>query len=254
MLLATSLAFSTIFALVPMVALFMAVSKLSGNFVQFAQDFRDGLLNYITAGAGEDLVDQLTMILNDVEPTGMGIFGVLGLLFTSTKMIYDLDTTIVRIWHEHRSTRWWKRIFVYIAILVISPLVLSALAGILDWDILNQFFSVFLTSASVLLFASLYISFKFAPPEPISKRAALSGALFTYLLLTLGKELYTWSTANMFSYNKLYGSLAFLPLFLFWLFFVWCFILGGLALTKAVDDVISGKTAEDLRQKIKQKS
>lgn len=236
LLLATSLAFSSIFALVPMIALFMAVSKVFGNFSAFSSEFKEGVLDYLTAGAGAELVNQLSVTLSHVEPMGMGVFGLVGLLFTSMRMIYDLDTTIVRVWNKERTTKWWTRGLTYLAILALSPLALTISAGVLDWSILNQFLSIFVRTTSILLFVSLFLCFKFAPPKPVSKRAAFLGALFTYVFLVLGKETYIWVTSNIFSYDYLYGSLAFLPLFLFWLFMIWCFILCGFTVTKAVDD------------------
>lgn len=242
-LLATSLAFSTIFALVPIIAVFMAVSKVTGKFWDYAQSFESEILTYVTAGAGEGLMNKFSMVLDEVNAASVGLIGFIGLLFTSVRMIYDLDTVILKIWHENRESQWWKRILIYGAIIVVSPAALSVAAGFLDWEVLNQFFSVFLTTSSVLILICLFICFKFTPPVRVSYSAAIVGAVSTYILLSLGKEIYTWATGNIFSYNKIYGSLAFLPLFLFWLFIIWCLILSGFIITKAIDDVFPHKGA-----------
>jgi membrane protein len=239
MLLASSLSFSTIFSLVPILAVFISVSHLSGNFWDFAGELRGGFLEYLASGVGNrDLVVQLSLVISKVDPAGMGLLGFLGILITAVRMIYDLDSTIQRIWQEKRRTHLYKRVLIYLVILMATPLAFSVLAGVLDWTQISRFIRLFSTTTSVLLFFGLFICFKFTPPGVIAKRAALAGTLFTYVTLILGKGIYKWVMLNLFNYNKLYGSLAFLPLFLFWLFVLWCLILLGFTLTKAVDDVI----------------
>ncbi|HAG91795.1 MAG TPA: hypothetical protein DCL41_07980 [Bdellovibrionales bacterium] len=237
LLLATSMAFSSIFALVPVLAIFTAVSQWAGNLGEFSFNFKELLLNYITSGAGERLVTQLSASLGGVKPMGIGIFGLVGLLSASIKIIYDFDSVILRVWNGKRHATWWKRGMVYILILILSPLAISVAAGLLDWDVLKQFVGLFSSTATVLVFLALFLCFKFTPPEKVKLRSAFGGAVFSYILLKVGQKIYLWSTVNVFAYDKLYGSLAFVPLFLFWLFLIWVFILAGLAMTKAIDEV-----------------
>lgn len=239
LLLATSMAFSSIFALVPVLAIFTSVSQMAGNFGEFSLNFKEEVLNFITSGAGETLVTRLSANLSQVKPMGLGLFGLVGLLFASLKVIYDLDSTIVKIWQEKRQTRWWKRGVVYVLLLLVSPMALSTAAGLLNWTLLNQFISLFVNTASILVLLCLFLCFKFAPPESVSTWSSFFGSLFSFALLIGGQKVYLWATVNIFTYDRLYGSLAFLPLFLLWMFLIWIFILGGLAMTKAIDDVRS---------------
>ncbi len=235
-LLATNLAFYTIFALVPVFALFLFVSNLAGNFIVVTEELGVEIFQYLLAGSGSELFREYSSVISQVEPAGMGIIGIAGLLFTSVKMVFNLDTSILRIWKEERDRKWWQRILIYTGIIVFAPVILAIAAGVLDWEVLNRIIPVFLRSTTVIIFLCLYLCFKYTPPKKISKSAALSGAIFTFILLYLGKEIYTWVTTHLFSYDRIYGSLAFLPLFLLWLFIIWSLILTGFTITKAIDE------------------
>jgi membrane protein len=50
------------------------------------------------------------------------------------------------------------------------------------------------------------------------------------LMLAIVQYGYTWVTANVLNYNRIYGSLAVIPLFLIWILLFWIvFLLGAAA-------------------------
>lgn len=235
-LLATSLAFSTVFALAPVFALFISIAVLSDNVISIPQYLLDDALNYLLAGTGDELIQRLKELMQGVDPVKFGLVGLFGLLFTTTKMIYDLDMAIVRIWKAQRDRIFWQRALIYTGIVLLAPLCLSVAASILDWNI---FSNEFLSTRTSIVLLCLFIAFKFTPPTKIRPLAALYGTLFTGVILYLGKEVYVWTTMNIFNYSKTFGSLAFIPLFLFWLFVIWYIVLSGFVFVRLTNLVLN---------------
>ena len=68
---------------------------------------------------------------------------------------------------------------------------------------------------SLSIFTLIY---KLVPRCPTHWRSTWPGALTATVLFELGKDLFTWYLANIAAYAQVYGSLASVMIFLFWIY------------------------------------
>ena len=79
--------------------------------------------------------------------------------------------------------------------------------------------------------ALFYAIYKFVPNRPVSWKPAMISGFIIAVLWNLARIGYAFYTANFVKYNKIYGSLAAIPILLVWIYIVWIIVLGGAALT-----------------------
>jgi membrane protein len=232
---AGALSYTTVFALVP---LSMVVFGVLSAFPVFNQ-WDDRLTNYIftnfvpsSARKVEDYLKGFTANTGQLTTAGV-IALVTSLLIT----LFSVEGTFNRIWRVKTARPKFSRFLVYWTVLTLGALV-AATSLALSW----QFFSLALFStgpgrlleAAMLKLAPMVIEllafttiFRVVPHRTIKWRHAAAGALLSVLLFELVKWGISLYIGSFNSYQKIYGPLAFAPIFLLWIYLGWVSILLG---------------------------
>lgn len=233
---ASSLAFTTLMAIVP---LFTVVLALFTAFPVFGR-FRTGLEKYFVQSLVPDTIAHpvLTTLNQFANKAGkIGGFGLVGLLVTSVMLLLTIDRTLNAIWRVRVSRPLAQRIMVYWAALTLGPLVLgvsltassyaisvskgwiggasSGLALVLD---VGQF---------VLVGWAMAAMFRHVPNTHVRWSHAWAGGLFTAAGIELAKKLLAAYFSRVPVYATLYGAFASLPIFFIWLYLAWVIVLLG---------------------------
>jgi membrane protein len=128
-----------------------------------------------------------------------------------------------------------------------APLVIAqidAIRGFLpDWAWLATT-AEFLAGALVL-WVLLLMTYLWVPNTVVKVRPAMVGAFTAAILIEAAKHLLGIYTSQALTLNKLYGSLGLIPLFMFWMYLMWIFVLLGLEVS-AIIQVLRGRDIEIL--------
>lgn len=235
---AASLAYSTLFALVPLTALFLG---FLGSFTGMAADVpelgdfvvRQFLPN--TAGVGE--VVQKVKEFSQVVAS-LNIVTIPFIVVTSLLLISSVEYALNQVWQVFESRPISHRVGIYCAILVLAPiLALSAyytakyrveplllnVSG--EVDFINRLYdSAVPFVIDLIAFVSLYY---LVPKAPVQFRSAVFGGVFASLLFGSAKAAFAIYIRGFSSYERIYGTLAAIPIFLFWLYLAWTIVLFG---------------------------
>lgn len=239
---AGALSFTTVFALVP---LSMVVFGVLSAFPAFS-DWSDRLSDYIfsnfvpsSARSVEKYLKQLSSNVGQLTAAGV-IALVISLLIT----LNGVETTFNRIWRVHAARPRLGRFLVYWTVLTLGALMAAA-----SLAISARFFAmeVFKTDAGhvlengllqlapmvieLLAFTAIY---RVVPHRTVKWRHALAGALLAMLLLETVKAVMGLYFGSFATYSKIYGTLAFVPIFLLWIYLGWVSILLGASLASSV--------------------
>lgn len=254
-LLITSMTFNTMLSIVPIVALVLAVVKahLSGHpeSVEMVKDF---IYRNLAIGSPEQISATLDMFLARIEGGVLGAIGFLSLSFTSVMLVQDISKAVHRIWQLPSTKKIYWRYLQYLLVVLLGPLMLLAAALLLHSEYLDFLTKIpFFSVGSVISIVLLFAVYKWAPQQHVCTKSALIGALTTAALIYLLREAYKWIAINILQYNKIYGSLAAIPMFLVWLWVLWGVFLFGVALTATLhkqrtleDENKAGSTAKSL--------
>ena len=235
--LSASLAYQTLFSLVPLVAVTFGVLSAIPGFESYMADAdRFVARSLLPERSGAQIVEYiLSFSRNAVSMTALGA---LGLVVTILFLVTSVERALNEIWCVSVPSKWWRPLGLCLVALSLWPLVILALVTLVYEAVSLSIHLVrpeggggLALRAGGLLVAALCFAavYGFVPNTPVRMRDALAGgvsAAFGFFLLQKGFAFYVGSMPSLF---VLYGAFAIVPVFLLWLYLSWAIILlGGL--------------------------
>lgn len=233
---AGSLAYSTVLSLVPFVVLTLAVFQMIGGLETLEPIVQSLFLQYFREAVGSEASQILKKILTRVRPEALGLTSLFFLIFTSLRLLQDIESGISSMWSRTTSRPLLKKLLVSWIFLVFFTGGLAVYTGFRSLDFLKPIVNTqreLLDYTVVIL--GLFGIYKYLPPAKVRSRSAVISALIAGLGLMALQSSFALITKKFFTFSKIYGSLATIPLLLMWVLFVWYVILAGAALTASLD-------------------
>lgn len=234
--LAGSLTFTTVLAIVPLLAVALA---LFTAFPQF-HEFSDALQAFLTNSLMPPVVSENVMTyLNDFAQQASRLTAIGGsfLVVTVLLLILSVDKALNEIWRVSKPRSMGQRLLVYWALLTLGPLMTgaslwaTALLARESFGVISQIpyllemtlkVSPFIVSAAG--FAAL---FAIVPNARVAPRDAIVGGILVAVLLEVMKTGFAFYVSQISTYTMIYGAFAALPVFLIWVYLSWLSILFG---------------------------
>ena len=257
---AASLSYTSLLAMVPMLAIVLSVLAAVPQFEVFWDHIRGFILDNLMPDSGDRISDYLDVfIANARKMTG---FGVVGLVLAAMVLINTVFTEMNVIFAVKRPRPVLLRLLVYCLVLVGGPLVLAASFSVATYiftqtEVLGAdpsghlaftgFFGRFARGVPALILIAGFTSFyKIAPNRYVAWRDALmggvlAGVLFSGLRWSFGIYLVYFPT-----YKDLYGALSAVPVFLLWMFLSWMVVLLGAVIAASLPDWRAERAKEEL--------
>ena len=235
---ASLLAYTTLLAIVPLLAVIFSLWNLIG----FTEEKRQLIDRYVFQSfvpeVGEAVIHWLNVLA--ARGAGLGWYGVIGLLITALLLLHEIERHFNAIWNEKITTHWLRPLR-YILLIVLGPIASAALVLSLEpvqhWllhfgampALPAQFSYAIAFVVEMVIFLALY---RILPAARVTFLDAFFGALIAAILLNVAKYL----LAQYIRYSiteTLYGALGLLPVFLLWLYMTWLAVLFGAELAAA---------------------
>ncbi len=233
---ASSLTFTTLIALVPLVTVMLAVFSAFPMFSNFQLALEKYFLqSLVPESIARPVLAALTQFAG--RSGQLGTAGFVVLLVTALSMVLTIDRTLNGIWRVPRPRSIGQRVLVYWAALTLGPLALgfslsmtsyalsvsSGMAGVLPGSL-----SALLGSADfVLLAAAMAGLFHYVPNTQVRWRHAWAGALFVAVAFEAAKLGLAWYLKSVPTYSVIYGAFATVPILLLWIYLGWVIVLLG---------------------------
>ena len=239
---AMSLVFTTLLALVPLLAVSFSVLKAFEVHNQL-----DGVLSSFLAPLGPSGAELSVQIIGFVDNMNVGVLGSLGLgllFYTVISMLQKVERAFNYTWRVVESRGIGARISDYISVLVIGPvLMFSALgltASVTGTSVFQQVtsieplgFVVYLLSLLLpyfLVTAAFVFTYAFVPNTKVDFRAALTGGVAAGLLWETTGWLFASVIVKSSQYTAIYSGFAILIFFMIWIYLSWLILLVGASL------------------------
>jgi len=230
---ASALAFTTILALVPLLALSLSTFQYVGGVERALETIETLVSQYLVFGTHILLMQKMTALIERLNAQSLGVFGLGFATVTSARLFIQINRAVQRIWGTKGQHRDWLRFIVFFGLMFFAPMILAVSIGWLSSLAMQdaQLFSKLWSSNSFFrlffLFVPIFYLIKWAPTRRVAWHSALLSSGLTFLALIWAQKAYIWATLNLFNYNELYGSLAAFPLFLIWIYIWWSLMLFG---------------------------
>ncbi len=232
---ASALTYTTLVALVPILAMSLAVLKGLGYDIQL----QSALIDY-TAEMPEQFRIMVANLLGAVARANFAQIGGIGaviLLLTVVQMLSRIEQSFNRVWLVTRNRGWSQRFANYVSIVVVVPILLVGAIGLTAQVRLGGELIERLNLLRFAPFLSTWIAFSILygamPNTKVRLAPALASGFVGAVLWHLWFRFYITIQPGVTRYNLIYGTLASVPIFLVWLYFSWSIVLLGARVTFA---------------------
>ena len=237
---ASSLAFTSLLSLVPLLTVMFG---LFGE-ISVLQNFSTLIQNFIFANFVPEFgqtIEQYIYIFS-TKASQLTISGSVFLVLIAMMLLATIDNSFNRIWKIKKKRNPIKRILIYFSLLIMGPLLigigLALTSYLLSIPVIADVDTTFNVKTHLLgwlpflmtsiAFILLYI---LVPNCYVYKKYAVSAGVICAILFELAKYGFGIYVKEMSGYENIYGALAILPLFLVWIYISWVIILFGAHIT-----------------------
>lgn len=237
---AMGLVYSTLFAIVPLIAVAVAVLQVFG-FQSALEPVLHEFLRPLGA-QGNELAGRILGFVENVQGSILGTVGFVFLLFTALSMIQKVEGALNFVWHVERSRSFGRRLTEYLVVLLVGPAVaviamvllasfeasdvVARLSGLDGDPAARPRFAPYVMMIGLFLFVYVYM-----PNVRVRIGPAFVGALFAGALWATTGALFARIVVYSAKTAAIYAGFAVVLLFLVWLYLSWLILLLGAQLS-----------------------
>jgi membrane protein len=276
---ASALAYTTLLALIPVLAIAVSVttSLLQNQGEKQIRESIDYLVTRVApalsievqegdvtlANKRAEVVGKITDFIGNIRSGTLGLTSFIALLFVAISLLRTIEAAFNDIWGVNRGRGWLRSSVQYWAAITLGPVVLVLAIGLSTSPHFERTAQVLgrLGLAGALCLQAVpfvVVSLAFAlfyqlmPNTRVRWSAALLGGLVGGCLWQLNNLFNVLYVSRVVSYSHIYGSLAAIPLFLIGLYFSWLIVLFGAQVAYAIQNrraYLDEKLAEGVNQR-----
>jgi membrane protein len=235
MQISSSLTFTTLLALVPIITIALTLISAFPMFADMSAALKTFVLQNMlpqSADAIARYAEQFTTNAARLTAVGIGALSVTAILLLMT-----IDRAFNDIWRVRHSRPIIQRVVVYWTLLTVGPVLVGASLTLTSWlvtrsvklvggipgagVVLLTLVPFMLTSVALAL---LYLTM---PNRRISPRDALTGGFIAGLAFEVMKRAFAFYITSFPTYKLVYGAFATVPVFLMWVYVSWLVVVFG---------------------------
>lgn len=247
---AASLSYTSLLAIVPLLAIGLAMFAAFPSFSGLRQDVLRAIIENMAPSFGGVVQEYLdTFIANAGKTTGAGI---LALAATAILMIHTIQLAFDKIWGATSRSIRLRRFPIYWAIITLGPLLFGVSFSISTYVFQEAGSASFYgLSTGVKILATVMpfvletigfaLFYRLIPTRPVRVVDAVYGAFVAAFLFEVLKKGFGEYVRAFPSYEVVYGALATIPVFLLWMYLVWVTVLVGAEVAAALPEWRSGR-------------
>ena len=165
-------------------------------------------------------------------------------IITAVLVVDLVEAEINAIWRIERKRPLLRRAMMYTIGITAGPVLVGGAILFIRWIIGLSINAVALNRADIpaivhvvtfsLTVAAFTLLYVIAPARKVRWIHGFSGGLLSAVVFEITRVVFAFYVANSPSYEILYGALAAVPIFMFWVYVFWLIVLAGAAVTAAL--------------------
>ncbi|MCQ2740695.1 MAG: YihY family inner membrane protein [Alphaproteobacteria bacterium] len=253
---ASSLSYTSLIALVPLIAVGLAVFSAFPVFNDIRAQLQETLIQNLVPSIGQEVSRHLNDFISATAK--LTTVGVIGIAITAILLLSTIENSFNYIFKVHKPRSIKTKITLYWTIITLGPLLYGAgfsLRGYfftLQKFMPEQFAGISLmqcilpTLFSLMSFILIYL---LVPNKKVNFWHAFWGSVITIIGFAIMRKFFGTFIASSMTYTTLYGTMAAIPLLLVWLYLNWAVVIFGATFTAALDEYKDQKNIENSNTK-----
>jgi len=241
---ASSLSYTSLIAIVPLVAIGLAIFSAFPVF----SEIRDQLQLLMLQNFVPDIEEEITQYFNSfVSATAkLTTVGVVGIAITAILLLSTIENSLNFIFKVYKARSIKTKITLYWTVITLGPLLLGtafslrgyiyALENFMPESIRGTQICLSALLPNILTILALMILYVLVPNKKVNIFHAFCGSVIATLLFFILRKCFSGFLASTNTYNILYGALAIIPIMLIWLYLIWASVIFGAVITAAIGE------------------
>jgi membrane protein len=211
-------------------------------FLKIQTNFSELLLKVFLPSSAEQITEIIKQIANKKIP--FNFFSFIILLFSSYslfKIINDSFDNILNV-HEMKRKDFLNNFVKFLGMTLFGGLLILILFSATSLPFFSKFFNLGIlqrlsmyVTPFVLLFLIFSLGFLFIPSVKVQFKSIVIGASSAAITWIIIKSLFNWYIEHLTNIEIIFGVLAFVPIFLFWIYTNWIVILSGVIIVSILE-------------------
>jgi len=237
---AAALTFATVFAMIPVIALSFSMFTSFKAFNDFFERVRSLIFKHFIPSTSTKITEYI--LLYSQNTAALSLISLIILIITAVALFSTIEHSFNAIFNIKRNRPIMNKIAYIWSILTLAPLLIAS-SFYLSTNIMEQPFMeriihiAFLKSLYtnliplILTWITFFLAYQLLPYTKIPIKTSLLSAVVAGSFWECAKYGFDLYVSYVPTYNKIFGSIGIIPIFLLWIFYSWIFVLFGAELT-----------------------
>jgi len=250
-LFAASLSFYTIFTIIPLLLIVMAILTSLPSFSEYYEKIQGFIFSNLMPVNSDTVMYQINGFL--ANSSKMGAIGFVAILVSSLLFFKNFEYIANKIFHAKQRTLW-QSITTYWTLLTLTPIALGVsfyitgyIATLISSHSLTSGINILPLIPYIIIWGLFFLIFQIAANVKINPKASLISSFVISVIFSISKNAFIYYVFLNKSYTTMYGSFAILMFLFLWIYVSWIIFIYGLKLCYIIDKVYKN------RQSVKEK-
>ena len=237
---AAALSYTTLFSIIPIMALLFAMAKGFGFANLMERFLRNGAVENGSIDTVMGLIDSYLAYAKSGVFIGVGV---IMLLWAIINLADSIESNMNAIWDVKKPRSYFRKLTDYMALFIAFPLVIILYAGVSIFmttfyeglvanELISSFVHFCIKCAPYVLSGLIMTGlFLFIPNTKVRFKNAFIPGMITGVVFQAFLYIYIQIQMSVSSYNAIYGSFAIIPMFMLWADISWSIILFGVEMS-----------------------
>ncbi|HIP02120.1 MAG TPA: YihY family inner membrane protein [Campylobacterales bacterium] len=244
-LFAASLSFYTIFTIIPLLLIMMAILTSLPSFADYYEKIQGFIFSNLMPVNSDTVMLQINGFLQNSSK--MGAIGFVAILVSSLLFFKNFEYIANRIFHA-KSRTLWESITTYWTLLTLTPIALGIsfyitgyIATLMASNSLTSGLNILPLVPYIIIWGLFFLIFQIAANAKINPKASAISSFIVSIIFSVSKNAFIYYVFLNKSYTTMYGSFAILMFLFLWIYVSWIIFLYGLKLCHIIDEIYKKK-------------
>ncbi|WP_457743652.1 YihY family inner membrane protein [Sulfurimonas sp.] len=250
-LFAASLSFYTIFTVIPLLLIIMAILTSLPSFSEYYEKIQGFIFSNLMPVNSDTVMNQINGFLQNSSK--MGAIGFAAILVSSLLFFKNFEYIANKIFHAKPRTLW-ESITTYWTLLTLTPIALGVsfyitgyIATLMASNSLTSGINILPLIPYIIIWGLFFLIFQISANAKIDPKASLISSFIISVIFSISKNGFIYYVFLNKSYTTMYGSFAILMFLFLWIYVSWIIFIYGLKLTHIINQIY--KNREGVEQK-----
>jgi len=250
-LFAASLSFYTIFTIIPLLLIIMAILTSLPSFSEYYEKIQGFIFSNLMPVNSDTVMNQINGFLQNSSK--LGAIGFVAILVSSMLFFKNFEYIANKIFHAKPRTLW-ESITTYWTLLTLTPIALGVsfyitgyIAALMASNSVTSGINILPLIPYIIIWGLFFLIFQIAANAKIDPKASLISSFIISVIFSVSKNAFIYYVFLNKSYTTMYGSFAILMFLFLWIYVSWVIFIYGLKLTHIINQIY--KNRESVQEK-----